>query len=86
MDQYFRDLLEGLKDAAQQLIGANEHLVAASQGVQAAGNALVRVGEMAIHASREHEDFRETVARLETTVLDLVHEVRELRSERNGRS
>jgi hypothetical protein len=86
MDQYFRDLLESLKDAAQHLIGANEHLVAASQGVQAAGNALVRVGEMAIHASHEHEDLRDTVARLETTVLDLVHEVRELRSERNGGS
>jgi hypothetical protein len=77
MDQYFRDLLEGVKDAAQ-------HLVVASNEIQAAGNALVRVGENAIHASREHEDLRDTVARLETMVVDVLREVRELRSERDG--
>lgn len=79
MDQYFRDLLEGVKDAAQ-------HLVAASQEIQAAGNALIRVSDRSIHASREPEDLRETVGRLETTVLDLLREVRQLRGERDGHS
>lgn len=77
MDQYFRDLFEGLKDAAR-------HLVVASQEIQAAGTALIRVSDSAIHASREHEDLGETVRRLGTTVLELVSEVRQLRNERNG--
>jgi uncharacterized protein (DUF3084 family) len=90
MDQYFREAIEGLRDAARHLTAANQHLIATSQELlatnqemNAAGAALVRATENALHARHEHEDVRETVHRLENTVLDLVAEVRKLR-DRNG--
>jgi hypothetical protein len=72
MDQYWRDALEGLKETAQ-------HLTAASQEIAKAGTALTKTAEAVIHAKNEHEDLRETVHRLETLVLQLVDEVRQLR-------
>lgn len=75
MDSYFRGALEGLQACAR-------HLMAASQEINQAGAELVKVTAAALHAKDEHEDLRETVSRLETTVLDLVKEVRELREGR----
>lgn len=72
MDTYFREALEGLQSCAQ-------HLMAASQEINQAGADLVKVTTAALHAKDEHEDLRETVTRLEGTVLALVTEVRELR-------
>lgn len=65
MDRYFRDAFEALKQTADGLIQANE-------GIKKLADAM-------LVANHEHEDLRETVTRLETTVLDLVKEVRELR-------
>lgn len=65
MDQYFKDAFEAMKQTADGLILANE-------GIKKLADAILM-------ARDEHEDLRETVTRLETTVLDLVKEVRELR-------
>jgi len=65
MDAYFRDAFQALKQTAEGLIAANE--------------GIKKVADAMLTAATEHEDLRETVTRLEGTVLDLVKEVRELR-------
>jgi hypothetical protein len=66
MADYFRETLEGLKQTAEGLVQAN-------LGIK-------RAVEAAMAAKGEHEDLRETVQRLESLVMDLTKEVRELRS------
>lgn len=75
MDSYFREALEGLQACAK-------HLMAASQEINQAGAELVKVTTAALHAKDEHVDLRETVHRLEETVMGLVEEVRGLREGR----
>jgi len=65
MDAYFRECLTALRDAAQSLMTANEH-------IQIAGQALVRATEGALHANEEHGDLRESVHRLEGLVEELL--------------
>jgi uncharacterized protein YukE len=86
MDTYFREAFEAFRQAAQHMIAANEGLQQAAQGLQHAGEkmqlantAMIRGVNHVLHAKNEHEDLRDTVHRLETTVLDLVAEVRALR-------
>jgi hypothetical protein len=68
MDRYFREMFEALKQTADGLIQANE--------------GIKRLASAALTAKDEHEDLRETVDRLEHTVLDLVKEVHDLRAGR----
>jgi hypothetical protein len=56
--------------------------MAASEEINQAGAALIRATTAVLTAKDEHEDLRETVDRLEHTVLDLVKEVRDLREGR----
>jgi hypothetical protein len=65
MDSYFREAMEGLKQAA-------DGVIMAAEGIKKTTGAVLT-------AKDEHEDLRETVMRLEGTVLDLVKEVRALR-------
>lgn len=58
MDNYFRDMFEGLKQTADGLIAANE--------------GIKKVADAALHAHQEHEDLRETVGRLEALVIELI--------------
>jgi hypothetical protein len=58
-------MLEATRDTAVALVEA-------SQANARAGEALKRMADAALHARTEHEDLRETVARLEALVLELV--------------
>jgi hypothetical protein len=67
------------------------HLEASSQAMADANAAILRGHEELVqafrvsrHARGEQEDLRETVARLEGLVLDLVREVHQLRDRKNG--
>ena len=79
---YFRTALDELKQAAQHLVASSGHLNAAHQEIVEAGAALVRTTERMVDAHGEQEDLRETVARLERLVLELVEE----RRKRTGQS
>jgi hypothetical protein len=79
MDSYFHDAFEGLQACAR-------HLMSASQEINQAGAELIKVTTAALHAKNEHEDLRETVHRLEGTVLELVREVQLLRGGSNGKA
>lgn len=57
MNPIVRELMEGLKQTAEGLVVAN--------------NGIKRVVDAALAANGEHEDLRETVARLEALILDL---------------
>jgi ABC-type uncharacterized transport system ATPase subunit len=82
MTNEFRELYLALKDAGNSMIAASHKMNEASQATTQANQALVRLGEMAMNANGEHEDLRETIARLEGEVMTLVHEVRSLRDQR----
>ena len=71
----FRDVFQHLQAAHTALADANQFILRASEH-------MVTATEAAITASGEHDDLRETVTRLEATVLELVNEVKALR--RNG--
>jgi hypothetical protein len=58
MPDPFREMFEALKQTAEGMIQANE--------------GIKRMADAALLARDEHEDLRETVARLEGLVLDLV--------------
>ncbi len=77
MADSFRPVFEGLKDAAQ-------HLMAASSEIQQAGAALVRAADAALRAKDEHEDLRETVARLEGLVIAQGQDLRAMRERLDG--
>lgn len=68
MADYFREVFEGLKQTADGLILAN-------QGIK-------RAVDAALDAKGDHEDLRETVHRLESMILALTTEIRDLRGER----
>lgn len=74
MENYYRDAFEGLRDAAQ-------HLMAASTEIHHAGAALVTVADRVLHAKNEHEDLKETVARLEALVMEQSTAIRALRED-----
>jgi len=66
MNPAFRDMFEGLKEMADALIVAN--------------TALKKTADAALRANEEHEDLRETVHRLESLVMELSRDVRDLRA------
>jgi ABC-type transporter Mla subunit MlaD len=59
-------MFEALLDTAAALVDA-------SRANADAGEALKRLAEAALHGHTEHDDLRETVARLEALVMTLVH-------------
>lgn len=75
MPDYFREGFEELKETAKALMEA-------SQATNRAGEHLVKATDAALHAKGEHEDLRETVHRLESMILTLTTEIRELRDGR----
>jgi hypothetical protein len=62
---HFRDMYEGLKDAALAMADAGRAIIAATE-------ALTRSIEAAQRANAEQEDLRETVTRLETLIMELI--------------
>jgi hypothetical protein len=84
MAKYYDDLFDGLKRASEHLVAASNHMVAAHASQREAMTELVSVADAALHAHSEEQDFRETVARLEGLVMELVRDVRILREQKNG--
>jgi hypothetical protein len=66
----FRPVFEAMKQTADGLILANE--------------GIKKMADAVLGARDEHEDLRETVARLEGLVIQLSAEVRALRDERRN--
>jgi hypothetical protein len=73
MNPAFREMFEGLKEMGQ-------HLMAATTALQQANAALQKTAEAALRANDEHEDVRATVHRLESLVMELSRDVRDLRA------
>jgi hypothetical protein len=73
----FREMFEAMKETADGLIQANT-------GIKRMADAALKASAARDHARVEHDDLRETVARLETLVMELVHEVQLLRGGSNG--
>ena len=91
MDTPFREWFEALKHTAQAQIDANEALARAHEAMARANEAmaranagLTRAGEAGLRANEEHEDLRDTVARLEKLVLEQSNDIRALRERLNG--
>ena len=83
MDDTFREIFEGLRQAGQGLIAAHAGLVQASEALVKAGDGIVQANEgmqqaiaAALRANDEQEDLREPVRRLESLVPDLVERVK----------
>ena len=76
--------MEYFGQIVQELQAAHGALVDASQAMLRAGEHVVTATEAALHARGEHEELRETVNRLQATVLDLVREVKALRENGGG--
>lgn len=76
MADYFRETFEGLKQTAEALIDANTAMVDAHTAMVRANEGIKRAVTAALDAKGEHEDLRETVHRLEATVLELVQKLR----------
>jgi hypothetical protein len=72
MADTFRPVFEAMKQTADGLILANE--------------GIKKMADAVLSARDEHEDLRETVARLEGLVIQLSAEVRALRDDRGGAS
>jgi hypothetical protein len=84
---YFHEALAALREAALAQQATHAALVQAAESNERAGQAMIRAIESALHANGEHEDLRETVARLEALVMAQGQEIRALRadlSRRNG--
>jgi methyl-accepting chemotaxis protein len=79
MDGYFRQTLEHMKTAAAEMQAANAAALQSAEHSRRAFDALKEAVDHVLHAKDEHEDLRDTVHRLEATVIELVHEVRTLR-------
>lgn len=84
MKDYFRESFEHMKRAAEELQAANRHLVEASQAQQRSGEAMQAAFTAVLSARDEHEDLRETVARLEGLVMEQGTEIRALGEEVRG--
>jgi hypothetical protein len=74
MDNTFRPVFEALKQTADGLILANE--------------GIKKLADAVLNARDEHEDLRETVARLESLVIAQGQDLRAMRDrlDRNGSS
>src|SRR4030095_3000797 len=67
--------------ALQALQRASEHMIAASNAMQDSHAAMTEAIREVLNANGEHNDLRETVERLETTVLAQTAEIQALRAE-----
>lgn len=76
-----RHELHAASDANREALA---FLVEAGHSITRSHEAMTRAFELSAHAEGHRDDLRETVARLETLVLDLAKEVRELRDRKNG--
>jgi hypothetical protein len=72
MADSFRPVFEAMKETAVALVEA-------SQANARAGEGLKKMADAALHAQDEHEDLRETVARLESLVIAQGQDLRALR-------
>ncbi len=86
MADSYRPLFEGLKETAAALVDAgiaSQQAIAASQqaigALQRAGAEVTKMADAAMEARNEHEDLRETVARLESLVIAQGQDLRALR-------
>jgi predicted nucleic acid-binding Zn-ribbon protein len=69
---HYDDLFDELKRAGERLAHAGEHQQEAVEAMKAGMEAIVHACDAALAAHREKEDLTETVARLETLVMELV--------------
>ena len=74
MNPHFESAFAALKRAS-------EHMMAAHEEQTAAHAALVEGIRQVLEANNEHLDLRETVERLQTSVLALAEEVKGLRGD-----
>jgi predicted nucleic acid-binding Zn-ribbon protein len=81
-----RALFDGLKATTEALVDAgiaSQQAIAASQqaihALQRAGAEVTKMADAAVDAWEEHEDLRETVARLESLVVAQGQDLRALR-------
>ena len=72
MDSVFREMKQALKEAAEHMLEAHQAMIRSTESI-------VKVADAANRAEAEHEDLRDTVARLERLVIELVD-----RAKRNG--
>ena len=72
MADSFRPVFEGMKQVADGLIQVNNGLIYANEGYKKLADALVATRD-------EHEDLRETVARLESLVIAQGQDLRAMR-------
>jgi chromosome segregation ATPase len=77
------------QQALQALQRASEHLIVASNAMHDSHAALTEAIREVLNANSEHNDLRETVERLQTTVLAQTADIQALRVEvaalKNGR-
>lgn len=89
MNPHFREAIEALKRAGEQMLAANEAMKIANEATQAAHASLVQGIRSVLEANAEHLDLRETVERLQTTMLAQSADIKALREEvralKNGR-
>jgi hypothetical protein len=72
MADSFRPVFEAMKETAVALVEA-------SQANARAGEGLKKMADAGLHGQDEHEDLRETVARLESLVIAQGQDLRALR-------
>jgi hypothetical protein len=72
MADSFRPVFEAMKETAVALVEA-------SAANARAGEGLKKMADAALHAQDEHEDLRETVARLESLVIAQGQDLRAMR-------
>jgi predicted nucleic acid-binding Zn-ribbon protein len=75
----FRPVFEAMKETAVALVEASEANALASAATARAGEGLKKMAAAALHAQDEHEDLRETVARLEGLVIAEGQDIRAMR-------
>lgn len=87
MADSYRPLFEGLKETAAALVQASEANQQANLALQRAGAGITKMADAAMDAREEHEDLRETVARLEHLVIAQGADLRAMRErlDRGGR-
>lgn len=79
MSNRFRPILEKLKTATERVMDASGSLVATNQALGEVVEAIGEAVTATIDAKGEHEDLGVTVHRLEELVMELAHEVQQLR-------
>jgi hypothetical protein len=79
MTEPFRQVLQAMREGAIAQQATHDALVHAAEANQRTGQAMVRAIEAVLVVKQEHDDVRDTVARLETLVLDLQQQLLDVR-------